>query len=164
MYNKSFIVWLSSVLFFIVMNIACSDNNPIKPHPPHPPHPEHPIHPRHPDIPSDTVRIVTTDTVFITVVDTVFINVPIIFEIVDLKVEGDVVIDRSGPNIYAVKRNGIEEKRFNLTETSEIPRTVIISHIFKDYKILEDTFSIEVIKGSRAAVKGVRVVEIVYKE
>lgn len=138
----------------VVFFLSCAKHNPVKPHPPHP---SHPVHPTHPVIPSsDTVQVVR--------IDTIFIDVPIIFEIVDLKVEGDVIIDRSGPNVYAFKRNGIEEERISLTETSEIPRTVIISHTFKDYKILEDTFSIEVISGSRAAVKGVRATEIIFKE
>jgi len=137
------------IIIVAVMGISCHDGNPIKPHLKHP---EHPTHPRHPDLSPIVIH------------DTTIVAVPIIFEIVDLKVEGDVIIDRSGPNIYVIKRNGIEEKRFTLTEISEIPRTVIISYTFKNYKILEDTFSIEVIRGSRAAVKGVRVVAIIFKE
>ncbi len=147
MSNKILVGIIFGILF---IGLNCSKNNPVKPHPEHPEHPPHP----------DTITIHDTTIVR----DTTIIKVPIIFEIVDLKVEGDVIIDRSVPNIYAAKRNGIEEKRFTLTETSEIPRTVIISYTFKDYKILEDTFSIEIISGSRAAVKGVRVVEIIFKE
>lgn len=134
------------MIIVAVMGISCHDGNPIKPHF------KHPDHPQHPDLSPIVIH------------DTTIVVVPIIFEIVDLKVEGDVIIDRSGPNIYVAKRNGIEEKRFTLTEISEISRTVVISYTFKNYKILEDTFSIDVISGSRAAVKGVRVVAIIFKE
>ena len=143
---KSVIILLIIIIGFII-GLNCHRDNPIKPHLPHP---EHPAHPRHPDL-SPTVIHDTTE-------------VPIIFEIVDLAVEGDVIIDISPNNIYVFKRNGIEEERVSLLEISQIPRTVIISHTFKNYKILEDTFSIDVIGGSRAAVKGVRVVEIIFKE
>ena len=143
------IKFLVGVMFCVsLIGLHCSRaDNPIRPH-------DHPIVVPDTTIVHDTTTVIVYDTTYI----------PIIFKIVDLSVEGKAIIDISPNNIYSFKKNGIEEGRIKLSEVSQIPRTVIISHTFKDYKMLEDTFSIEVISGSRAEVKEIRVVEIIYKE
>jgi len=155
MYAKNLIIWLdgifwlSVILPFVLINTACHDNNPIKPHSPHP---AHPVHPSHPVISPDTVEVATTDTIFI--------DVPFICNLVDLTVAGDVIIDKSGPNVYAFKRNNIEEARAILDTTTTDPTIITIIHTFENYNLLADIFSIKVVKGSRADVISVGVIKM----
>jgi len=114
--------------------LSCG-RNPVKPHSPHP---EHPVHPSHPVIPSEFI----------------------ICNLVDLTVAGDVIIDKSSPNIYAFKRNGIEEARAVLDTTTANPTIITITHTFKDYNLLSDLFSIVKVEGSRAEIISVGITKI----
>jgi len=141
-------IFVAAIIILGWIYLSCG-NNPVKPHPSHP---EHPIFPSHFIIPSDTVEVVITDTIFI--------DVPFICNLVDLTVAGDVIIDKSRPNVYAFKKNGIEEARAVLDTTTADPTIITITHTFENYNLLSDLFSIVVVRGSRAEVISVGVIKI----
>ncbi len=116
----------------------CSRNNPVGLHPDYPDHPPHPI----------------------VVSDTVFVDIPSTCQKVILTAAGEVIKDQSGPNIYDWKKNGVAVKRERIEETSRMPVIVTLTHTFENYDLLNDTFTLEVISGSRAKVVSITVVSI----
>ena len=131
---------LVGLIFCIAFGMNCSKHNPAGPHPDHP---DHPIHPPHPIVVSDTV----------------FVDIPSTCQKVILTAAGEVIKDQS-PNIYGWKKNGVEVKRERTEEISRTPVIVTLIHTFENYDLLNDTFTLEVVSGSRAKVVSITVVSI----
>ncbi len=134
---------LIGIIFCIAFGMSCSRSNPVGLHPDHIDYPDHPIHPPHPIVVSDTV----------------FVDIPSTCQKVNLTAAGEVIKDQS-PNLYDWKKNGVAVEREKTEGILGNPTTTTLAHTFENYDLLNDTFTLEVVSGSRAKVVSITVVSI----